>query len=350
MNALATDTMASDAAAKSPPATAFRLLWLAVLGAALLCSVVLSLAVGANPLGVGTVMETLRGHGNPEANYIVWSLRVPRTVAGLVVGAALGVSGALIQAFTRNPLADPGILGVNAGAAFLVAIGIAFFGIGSVSGYVWLSFAGALLVTVIVYAIGNSGRGSADPLRLTLAGVAIAAVLSGITTGMTLSNPDAFDQMRSWNAGTLLGRGFDVLLPVVPFIAIGLVLAVLISADLNSVALGDDLAKAQGVNVLRIRIVVVIAGTLLAGSATALAGPISFVGLMIPHIARWIFGPDQRLIVIASAVLAPILLLVSDVLGRLVVLPGEMPVGIVTAFVGAPVLVVLVRRRKASTL
>lgn len=327
-----------------------RILVMPVLVGLLVVSMVLSLALGANTLGLHRILDTLAGGGDAESRYVVWDLRIPRTVAGLFVGAALGVSGALIQAFTRNPLADPGILGVNAGAAFFVALGVAFLGITSISGYVWLAFAGALLVTVAVYIIGSSGRGAADPIRLTLAGVAIAAVLSGITTGMTLSNPEAFDQMRNWNAGTLLGRGFDVLVPVLPFIAVGLLLALTIAPGLNSIALGEDVARAQGVNVTRVRVVVIVAGTLLAGSATAIAGPISFVGLMIPHVVRWMFGPDQRVIMTASIILAPTLLLLSDILGRLLIRPGEMPVGIVTAFLGAPVLIVLVRRRKASSL
>ncbi|WP_139244178.1 FecCD family ABC transporter permease [Arthrobacter alpinus] len=341
---------ADTAGTSSPQPTRARILAVPVLVGLLALSVVLSLALGANTLGLGRIVETLAGGGDAESRYVLWELRVPRTVAGLFVGAALGVSGALIQAFTRNPLADPGILGVNAGAAFFVALGVAFLGITSVSGYVWLAFAGALLVTVAVYIIGSSGRGAADPIRLTLAGVAIAAVLSGITTGMTLSNPEAFDQMRSWNAGTLLGRGFDILMPVLPFIAVGLLLALAIAPGLNSIALGEDVARAQGVNVVRVRVVVIIAGTLLAGSATAIAGPISFVGLMIPHVVRWLFGPDQRIIIAASILLAPTLLLLSDILGRLLIRPGEMPVGIVTAFLGAPVLIILVRRRKASTL
>ena len=327
-----------------------RRLWLIGLATALGVSVVLSLTVGSNPIGLGKTIATLRGAGSDEAHYIVWELRVPRTVAGLVVGAALGVAGALIQAFTRNPLADPGILGVNAGAAFSVAVGVAFFGAGAVTEYVWFAFAGALVVTVAVYLIGNAGRGGADPIRLTLAGVALGAVLSGITTGLTLSNPAAFDRMRSWNAGTLLGRGFDVMGPVLPFIAIGLVLALMISPALNSAALGEDHARSQGVNMSRIRLIVIIAVTLLAGSATAIAGPISFVGLMVPHIIRWVVGPDQRIIMAGAILVSPILLLTSDILGRLLVLPSEMPVGIVTAFVGAPVLVILVRRRHASGL
>ncbi|NEE00938.1 iron chelate uptake ABC transporter family permease subunit [Phytoactinopolyspora halotolerans] len=316
----------------------------------LLVTVVLSIGVGANPISPRAVLDTIAGGGDDESQYVVWQQRVPRTVIGTVVGTALGVAGALIQAFTRNPLADPGILGVNSGAAFAVAVGIVFFGVTGISGYVWFACAGALIVTLAVYAIGAAGRGGTDPIRLTLAGVAVGAVLSGATTGLTLTHPDAFDRMRGWNAGSLLERGFDVLTPVVPLLVIGLTMAIAVSSAMNSVALGDDMARAHGVNVGRTRVLVLIAVTLLAGSATAIAGPIAFVGLMVPHVVRWTVGPDQRRIVVGSLLLSPIVVLLSDVLGRVLVLPSEMPVGIVTAFVGAPVLVVLVRRRTASAL
>lgn len=325
-------------------------LGLAVLALLLVAAVVLSLAVGSNPLSVATIADVLSGGGTSGARYVIVELRIPRTVSGLVVGAALGVSGALIQAFTRNPLADPGILGVNAGAAFAVAVGVAFFGLRDISQFVWLAFLGALVVTAAVYVIGSAGRGAADPIRLTLAGVALGAVFSGMTTGMTLSNPDAFDQMRSWNAGSLLGRGFDVLLPVLPLLVIALLTALALASGLNSLALGDDVAQAQGANVAGIRIGVIATVTVLAGTATAIAGPIAFVGLMVPHVARWVFGPDQRRILAASVVLAPVILLLSDVLGRVVIAPAEIPVGIMSALVGAPVLIALARRRKASTL
>ena len=219
-----------------------------------------------------------------------------------------------------------------------------------IASFVWLAFLGSLIVTVAVYLIGSSGRGAADPIRLTLAGVALGAVFSGMTTGMTLSNPDAFDQMRSWNAGSLLGRGFDVLLPVLPFIVVALAGALLLAPGLNALALGEDVARAQGAHIAGIRVGVIVTVTLLAGAATALAGPIGFIGLMVPHVARWVFGVDQRTILVTSVLLAPVIVLFSDVLGRVLIAPAEIPVGIVTAFVGAPVLIALARRRNASTL
>ncbi|GAB2524174.1 iron chelate uptake ABC transporter family permease subunit [Nocardiopsis aegyptia] len=318
----------------------------ALLGAAVL----LSLLVGANLLPVSTVVDTLAGGGTDESRFVVWEQRVPRTVAGLAVGAALGVAGALIQAFTRNPLADPGILGVNAGAAFFVAVGITFLGVTSPLGYVWLACAGALVLTVVVYGVGSAGGDAAGPARLTVTGVAIGAVLSGLTTGLTLTHPDAFDRMRGWSAGSLLERGFDIVLPVLPLLVVGLAVAVAVAPGLNSVALGTDVARAQGVDVGRVRLAVLAAVTLLAGGATAIAGPIVFVGLMVPHLVRWTLGTDQRAIVLGSLVVAPTLVVQSDVLGRIAVLPSEMPVGVVTAFVGAPVLIALVRRSGASGL
>ncbi|MGO1665167.1 iron chelate uptake ABC transporter family permease subunit [Candidatus Corynebacterium faecigallinarum] len=309
-----------------------------------------SVAVGSKNIPLSVVFEAL-GHNTGRGDaYVIWDLRIPRTIVGLAVGIALGVAGALIQALTRNPLADPGILGVNAGASFFVALGVAVFGVSSISGYVWFAFIGALVVTVAVYIIGSAGRGGADPVQLTLAGVALGAVLGGIVTAMVLLDPQAFDQMRNWNAGSLVGRDWDILLPVLPFLVVGVLLAVVAAPALNAIALGDDLAKSLGANITRTRIIVIVAVTLLAGGATAIAGPIGFVGLMVPHVARWIVGPDQRWIIAYTIVLAPALVLAADILGRIVIRPGEFPVGIVTAFIGAPVLIVLVRRKKASGL
>jgi len=327
-----------------------RAAWFAGALVALVTAVTLSVIVGANPLHPSAVLDTVFGGGTPESRYVVWDQRIPRTAAALVVGASLGVAGALMQAFTRNPLADPGILGVNAGAAFLVAIGITFFGVTSPLGYVWLACAGALLLTVAVYAIGSAGGPAASPVRLTVTGVAIGAVFAGLTTGLTLTHPDAFDRMRGWSAGSLLERGFDVVLPVLPLVLVGLTLALWAAPGLNSIALGADVARSQGVNVRSIQVVVLVAVTLLAGSATAVAGPLVFVGLVVPHLVRWTLGTDQRRIVLGSMLMGPVLVLAADVLGRIAVLPSEMPVGVVTAFVGAPVLIILVRRRSATAL
>ncbi|WP_110590192.1 iron chelate uptake ABC transporter family permease subunit [Microbacterium suaedae] len=323
--------------------------WTAALALALILALAASLFIGANPVAPADILAAVGGNGSDEARFVVWDQRVPRLAAGVLVGLALGLSGALIQAFTRNPLADPGILGVNAGAGFAVALGIAFFGITEPSGYVWLACIGALVVTTVVYALGSSARGPVDPIRLTLAGVAVGAVLSGLTTGLTLTHPDAFDRMRGWNAGSLLERGPEVLASTAPLLGFGVVLALAVAPTLNSVALGADVARSHGVRLARVQIAAVAAVTLLAGAATAIAGPIAFVGLMIPHVVRWAVGTDQRRIFAVSMLAGPSLVVLADIVGR-VAAPGEMPAGIVTAFVGAPVLIALVRRRGASTL
>lgn len=333
--------------ASSSPRRWFGLL-IATAGLALL--LLSSIAVGSKNISLPDVVDALLDNTGAGDAYVIWDLRIPRTVVALSVGVALGVAGALIQALTRNPLADPGILGVSAGAAFFVALGVSVFGVTSIGGYQLFAFAGALVATVVVYMIGSAGRGAADPAQLALAGVAVGAVLGGIVTAMVLSDPTAFDQMRNWNVGSVVNRGWDSLLPVLPFLVIGVVLAGVATPALNSIALGEDVARSLGANILRTRIVVIIAVTFLAGGATAIAGPIGFVGLMIPHAARWIVGPDQRWILAYTIVLAPGLVLAADIVGRVVNRPGEIPVGIVTSFVGAPILIMLVRRRRASAL
>lgn len=309
---------------------------------------VLSLLVGAKAIPVHEVWSALWGAQNSPDALIVTDYRLPRTLLGLLAGLALGVAGCLMQGLTRNPLADPGLLGINAGAAFAIAMAVAFLGVEQITAYVWFGFAGAAVVSLVVYRLGTAGRQGADPVRLTLAGVAVTAVLSGITKGLILVNANAFDQMRDWDAGSLAGRGYDVIAGAAPFILIGLIAAVVAARSLNAVALGDDLARALGVRVGRTRLLTVLALTLLCGTATAAVGPITFVGLAVPHVARWIVGPDQRWIVAYSMVLAPILLIGADVLGRVVLWPDEVPAGLVAAFLGAPALIWLARRARET--
>lgn len=327
-----------------------RSLWLLVLVGVLALALLLSLAVGSKNVPFATVLTALFSPDGSADHIVVRDMRAPRTVAGLLVGTALGLSGAMIQALTRNPLADPGLLGVNAGAGFAVVVGVAVFGIVEIRQYIWFAFLGAIVTTVVVYVIGSMGRGGTTPVRLTLAGIAIGAVLGGVSSGITLLNPHVFDAMRFWGAGTLSSRTWEMVGTVAPFIAVGTVIALLAARPLNAVALGDDLASSLGADLGRTRVWVVVGVTLLCGAATAAAGPIGFVGLMVPHVARWWVGPDQRWIMPYTLAMAPTLLLVSDVIGRVVLRPDELQVGIVTAFVGAPVLVWLVRRRTVSGL
>lgn len=321
------------------------------LSAVLVVVVVLSVGVGARTISATTILESLWAYdASVEAHVTIHELRIPRTVTGLVVAPALGLSGALIQAFTRNPLADPGILGVNAGAAFAVTVAIGILGITAPLGYVWFAMLGAAAVTVVVYVLGSVGGSRATPAKITLAGVAIGAVLGGATTAIVLASRDTFDAMRFWGVGSLAGRDIDVVIAFSPFIALGVLVACTIARPLNALALGNELATSLGVKIGRLRVAVIVAVTLLAGTATALAGPIAFVGLMVPHVVRWFVGPDQRWIFAFTVIVSPILLLSADVVGRVLLPTGELRVGLVTALIGAPVLILLARRKSVSEL
>jgi len=279
---------------------------------------------------------------------IIRSLRVPRTLVGLGVGVALGLSGAVMQGVTRNPLAGPGILGVNAGASLAVVIAIYTFGIGNLSVYVWFAFVGAAVASVVVYGLGSLGRDGATPMKLVLAGAAVSALLGALTTAVLLLDVARLDQFRFWVAGSLAGRDAGIAVQVAPFLIVGGVLALGSGRSLNTLSLGDDVARSLGASVGLARAAGALAVILLTGAAVAAAGPIGFVGLTVPHIARAITGPDYRWVLPYSAVLAPILLLGADIVGRVVARPGELQVGIVTALVGAPFFIALVRRRKLA--
>ncbi len=327
-----------------------RPLGLLVILVALVVCLALSLMFGANPLPLHDVWQVIKSPDDSETSYIVWSLRGPRTVVGLVTGACFAVAGALIQAITRNPLADPGILGVNAGAGFAVTLGVGLFGVSSITGYIWFAFAGAALATVAVYLIGTAGRGTVSPVTLVLAGVALGAVLTAFSTFLELIDEETFRALRNWGLGSIAATSIDDTMPVLPFLAVGLVISLALSGSLNAIALGDDLATSLGAKIMRARVLGIIAVTLLAGGATALTGGIGFIGLMIPHVVRWFTGPDQRWIIAYSALAGPVMLLAADVLGRVIARPGEIEVGLLTAVIGAPVLIALVRRKKASGL
>lgn len=327
-----------------------RLTGLILTSAALAAMCVLSLAVGTESVAPSTVWHAVIDYTDTGDQWIVHDLRIPRTILGIVVGIALGLSGALIQGLTRNPLADSQILGIESVAGLFVVAAIAFLHLNSMLTYVWFAFLGAAIAMVLVYLVGATGRAAVTPVRMLLAGVAIGAVADGISFTIRLQNPRAFDSMRFWDAGALDGRGLDAVWIVAPFIVVGAALCLYVSRGLNALALGDDLAVAMGGNVVRTRVIGILAITLLAGAATAAAGPIGFVGLMVPHAVRWFTGPDWRWICAYCVVAGPALLLAADVLGRVVVRPGELPAGIVTAFIGAPVLIWLVRRTKASAL
>jgi iron complex transport system permease protein len=310
----------------------------------------LSIAVGSKQLSPSTVLEALLHFDRSDPDHlIVRELRVPRTLIGLLVGAALGLAGAVVQGLTRNPLADPGILGVNAGAALAVVLAISVLGVGGLSGYVWFGYAGAAAAAVTVYGIGSLGRDGATPLKITLAGVALTAALGSFTTGILLTDRLSFDQFRFWQVGALTGRDAEVVAQAAPFVVVAMVLALCCGRALNALALGDDLARAWGRNVTVSRAVCGLAIVLLSGGATALAGPIAFVGLAVPHLARFATGPDHRWLLPYSMLIGPLLLLAADLAGRIVARPGEIQVGIVTAVIGAPLFVALVRKHRSPS-
>lgn len=316
---------------------------------ALVLAVLASAAFGARVVGMHEVLEGLRG-GTSSLGAIAVSERLPRTAVAVIAGAALAVSGALMQAVTRNPIADPGILGVNHGASLAVIIGIAFFGVSSLPHYIVLALIGSALAALLVYTIGSTGPGGTTPVKLALAGVATTAALSSAVQLIMLPRVQGLNDFRYWQVGSLGRSGWDVLTVVVPVLSAAFVVALLVARPLNSLALGDEMAVNLGVNVRTTRLVAAASGVVLCATTTAIAGPISFVGLMVPHAVRMLLGPDQRVLIPFSALGGAVLLTLADVLGRVAGRPGEVAVGIITAFVGAPILILIVRSAKVREL
>jgi iron complex transport system permease protein len=306
-----------------------------------------SIAIGAKELSLEQVWHGLFQDTGTYADVVV-DERLSRTVLGLLAGAALGLAGAVLQALTRNPLADPGLLGINAGASAAVVTAITYFGVTSLNGYVWFAFFGAAAVGALVWFLGGS-RG-ATPVRLALAGTAISAALYGYLQAVMITDEAALSKMRFWTVGSLSSANDSTIQQVLPFLAVGMLLALGLARPLNAVAMGDDTAKALGANLNRTRALSMLAATVLCGAATAACGPIAFVGLMVPHVVRSFTGPDLRWILPYATILSPVLLLGADVLGRVVARPSELQVGIVTALIGGPVFIFLVRRRRTAQL
>lgn len=306
-----------------------------------------SIAIGAKALSLDQVWHGLF-HDTGTYGDVVVDERLARTLLGLLAGAALGLSGAVLQALTRNPLADPGLLGINAGASAAVVTAITFFGVTSLSGYVWFAFLGAAAVGALVWFLGGS-RG-ATPVRLALAGTAISAALYGYLQAVMIMDDAALGRMRFWTVGSLASATNTAIAQVLPFLAAGTLLALALARPLNAMTMGDDTARALGARPHRTRALAMLAATVLCGAATAACGPIVFVGLMVPHAVRSFTGPDLRWILPYAAVLSPVLLLGADVVGRVVARPAELQVGIVTAVIGGPVFIFLVRRRRTAQL
>ncbi|WP_145045032.1 iron ABC transporter permease [Paenibacillus xylanexedens] len=317
-----------------------------LLGATLIASLVF----GSRPV---RFHELIDGLFHPEVDSYGANIvrkRISRTVFSLLCGAALGISGALMQSVTRNPLADPSILGVNTGASLFVVCGIAFLNISSANQYIWLALAGAAITAVFVFGIGSMGRGGATPIKLVLAGAAISAALSSLVTAIMIPRSYVMDQFRFWQVGSVGSATWSGISTFIPFLIVGVIIALITAPALNALALGDDVATGLGVRTGTLRFIAALAGVLLCGAATALAGPIGFIGLLSTHVIRLILGPDLRFVIPMSAVAGAIILTISDVGGRLISNPGELEVGVVTAFIGAPILIILAMRSKVRSL
>ncbi|MFB7335543.1 FecCD family ABC transporter permease [Streptomyces adustus] len=337
----------AETAPAPPTRRAIRSFGLLLSAAVLALVAMASIAIGAKELSLEQVWHGLFTSTGTYGDVVV-DERLSRTLLGLLAGAALGLSGAVLQALTRNPLADPGLLGINAGASAAVVTAITYFGVTSLSGYVWFAFVGAATVGALVWFLGGS-RG-ATPVRLALAGTAISAALYGYVQAVMIMDKAALGRMRFWTVGSLSSATDSTIAQVLPFFAVGTLLALALAQPLNAMSMGDDTAKALGAHLNRTRALSMLAATVLCGAATAACGPIVFVGLMVPHIVRSFTGPDMRWIMPYAAVLSPVLLLGADVVGRVVVRPSELQVGIVTALVGGPVFIFLVRRRRTAQL
>lgn len=315
---------------------------------ALAVAALLSLAVGARAVPPAQVWEVLLHGGHSDAAEVVRGMRLPRTLIGLMTGAALGLAGAVMQGLTRNPIAEPGVLGIGQGAAVGVLFAIAFAGVHTLAGYVWFAFAGAGLAGVAVYAIAARGRGGATPVKLALAGAAVNALSVSVISAVLTTRGAALDEFRFWQVGSLTGRGGDVAAQVWPFLLAGLALVVAVARGLDALALGEDVAKGLGQSVAKVRVVGGLGATVLTGAGVAAAGPIAFVGLAVPHIARALVGSDHRWLLPMAGLLGPVMLLAADVVGRVLFPPSEVPAGVLTALLGVPFLVALVRRRRVA--
>lgn len=323
-----------------------RTLQIVVLLGLVVVSCALSLCIGAKPIPLDAVWHALVTPSGLEDDMIVRDLRVPRTVIGALVGAALGLAGALTQGHTRNPIADPGILGITHGAGLAIVLATYSLGITDLHSFIWFGFAGAALGALTVFAVGSAGRGGPTPLTLVLAGAAISALLQAITFAIVLLDQRSLDAFRFWKVGSIAVAGMPLVVQVLPFLVIGLALGLAGASGLNAVALGEDVARSLGHSVERVRVLGIAAITVLVGASVAVCGPIGFVGLIVPHAVRLITGPDHRWILPFSALAGAILVLLTDTVGRIVARPGEIEVGVMLALIGAPFFVVLVRRRK----
>jgi len=311
---------------------------------------IFSISLGAKSIAFTKVIDVLLGNDPDSLETAIILQRIPRTVFGILAGGALGISGALMQSITRNPIADPSILGVNTGASLFVVAGIAFFNITVAYQYIWLAIIGAGVTAVFVYSVASMGKDGATPLKLALSGSAVSIVLGSLVSTIMLPNNRVMEAFRFWQVGSIGSATWENIMLISPFLIVGFIISMFISGYLNNLALGDEAATALGTNVVMTRTIGALSSVLLCGATTALAGPIGFVGLIIPHIIRLIFGSEMSKMLPLSFLGSAILMLVSDIIGRIISLPGETEVGIVTAVIGAPVFILAIRKGRVKSL
>lgn len=311
---------------------------------------IFSISLGAKSIAFSRVVDVLLGNDPDSLEATIILQRIPRTVFGILAGGALGISGVLMQSITRNPIADPSILGVNTGASLFVVAGIAFFNITVAYQYIWLGITGAGVTAVFVYSVASMGKDGATPLKLALSGSAVSIVLGSLVSTIMLPNNRVMEAFRFWQVGSIGSATWENIMLISPFLIVGFIISMFISGYLNNLALGDEAATALGTNVVMTRTIGALASVLLCGATTALAGPIGFVGLIIPHIIRLIFGSEMSKMLPLSFLGSAILMLISDVIGRIISLPGETEVGIVTAVLGAPVFILAIRKGRVKSL
>lgn len=329
--------------------TAQRVTWLILFMALLGASIILSLLFGSNStITFQAVLDAFNGTANPETNAIIFEQRIPRTVMGLACGAALAVAGSLMQSLTRNPLAEPGLMGVNSGAALAVVLSVFLFGVMGIWQYMIAAVIGAAIAAAAVYILGRGKDGSI--VKLALAGVAISSALAALNEGLILANQTAYNEFRLWIAGSLEGRGMDIALTVSPVIFAGVLLAFIVAPAINALSMGEEAAVSLGVSVQKTQNLTLFSVTVLAGAATAAVGPIAFVGLAVPFVVRALLGNDVRWVNFGSALLGPVWLLATDVLARVIIDQQEIPVGILATLAGAPIFLFLMTRRKVEAL
>ena len=318
--------------------------------AILFLAFILSITYGAKSVGLSDVIDALLGRNLEDYNVNVVQARLPRTLFGIIAGASLSISGVLMQSITRNPIADPSILGVNTGASLFIVFGISFFNIQSKLSYIGLAFVGALLTSIFVYRLASLGYSGATPIKLAISGAAISTALSSLISIIVMPDSSVMTSFRFWQIGSIGGTSTDDILLLLPFTVLAIVVSFLLSDNLDTMLLSEETAIALGLNIGRTRILAALCGVLLCACTTALAGPISFIGLMIPHLIRSSIGSSHKPLIILSGIYGGAILIISDVLGRILGAPGELESGIMTALIGAPVFIYIIRKAKLQSL